>query len=58
MPVSRHEDWVQIAELDEQDQIRFTAEFRALMGDLGWEAKALVGHLLSLWYDPLEHLLD
>ena len=58
MPISRHEDWVQIAELDEQDQIRFTAEFQAIMGDLGWEAKAFVGHLLSLWYDPFEHLLD
>ena len=58
MPISRHEDWVQIAELDDQDQIRFTPEFRALMGDLGWEAKALVGHLVGLWYDPFEHLLD
>ncbi len=57
MPISSHEDWVQIAELDDQDQIRFTAEFRALMGDLGWEAKAFVGHLLGLWYDPFEHLL-
>ena len=28
------------------------------MGDLGWEAKAFVGHLLALWYDPFEHLLD
>ena len=58
MPISRHEDWVQIAELDNQDQIRFTPEFRALMSDLGWEAKAFVGHLLGLWYDPFEHLLD
>ena len=57
MPISRHEDWVQIAELDDQDQIRFTPEFRALMSDLGWEAKAFVGHLLGLWYDPFEHLL-
>src|SRR5271165_6067223 len=58
MPISSHEDWVQIAELDDQDQIRFTAEFRALMSDLGWEAKAFVGHLLGLWYDPFEHMLD
>ena len=43
MPISSHEDWVQIAELDDQDQIRFTSEFRALMSDLGWEAKAFVG---------------
>lgn len=28
------------------------------MGDPGWEAKAFVGHLLGLWYDPFEHLLD
>src|SRR5271157_3350853 len=28
------------------------------MSDLGWEAKAFVGHLLGLWYDPFEHLLD
>jgi hypothetical protein len=27
MPVSRHDEWVQIAELDDQDQIRFTPEF-------------------------------
>jgi hypothetical protein len=58
MTISRTEEWVQIAELDEQDQIRFTDEFRSLMGVLGWEAKAFVGHLLGLWYDPFEHLLD
>src|SRR3954452_3435122 len=58
MPISRHEDWIQLAELDQQDQIRFTAEFQAIMGDLGWEAKAFVGHLLAIWYDPFEHLLD
>ncbi len=28
------------------------------MGELGWEAKAFVGHLLELWYDPFEHMLD
>ncbi len=28
------------------------------MGDLGWEAKAFVGHLLGLWYEPFEHMLD
>ena len=28
------------------------------MGELGWEAKAFVGHLLGLWYDPFEHMLD
>ena len=58
MAIHRNEDWVRIAELDDQDQIRFTPEFRALMGDLGWDAKAFVGHLLGLWYDPFEHLLD
>jgi hypothetical protein len=58
MPIHRDDDWLQIAELDEQDQIRFTPQFQAIMGDLGWRAKALVGHLLGLWYDPFEHLLD
>jgi len=58
MPISNHEDWIQIAELDDQDRICFTGEFRALMSELGWEAKAFVGHLLGLWYDPFEHLLD
>lgn len=58
MTISRKEDWIQVAKLDEQDQIRFTDEFRSLMGDLGWEAKAFVGHLLGLWYDPFEHMLD
>ena len=28
------------------------------MKDLDWEAKAFVGHLLGLWYDPFEHMLD
>jgi len=28
------------------------------MADLDWEAKAFVGHLLGLWYDPFEHMLD
>jgi hypothetical protein len=58
MPISRNEEWVQIAELDEQDQIRFTEEFQSLMDDLNWDAKAFVGHLLGLWYDPFEHMLD
>jgi hypothetical protein len=58
MTISRNEEWVQIAELDEDDQIRFTPAIRELMKDLGWEAKAFVGHLLSLWYDPFEHMLD
>ncbi len=58
MPVSRNDVWVQIAHLDEQDQIRFTKVFQDLMGELGWEAKAFVGHLLGLWYDPFEHMLD
>jgi hypothetical protein len=59
MTVSANEPWVQLAELDEQDQIRFTHEFRSLMAEeLGWQAKAFVGHLLGLWYDPFEHMLD
>jgi hypothetical protein len=58
MTVHRNEEWVQIAQLDAEDQIRFTDEFRSLMGEVGWEAKAFVGHLLGLWYDPFEHLLD
>lgn len=58
MTISRNEEWVQIAELDAEDHIRFTSEFRDLMGELGWEAKAFVGHLLGLWYDPFEHMLD
>jgi hypothetical protein len=58
MTISRNEEWVQIARLDDADHIRFTDEFQALMGDLGWEAKAFVGHLLGLWYDPFEHVLD
>jgi len=58
MPISRNDEWVQIAELDDQDHIYFTAEFRDIMGELGWEAKAFVGHLLGLWYDPFEHMLD
>ena len=58
MPISAKEEWVRVAELDEADQIRFTAEFRSIMGNLGWEAKAFVGHLLGLWHDPFEHMLD
>ncbi|MBN1485749.1 MAG: hypothetical protein JXA37_13630 [Chloroflexia bacterium] len=58
MTISQREEWVQIARLDENEQIWFTDSFRELMGDLGWDAKAFVGHLLGLWYDPFEHLLD
>ena len=58
MTISRTEEWIQIAELDEQDRIYFTVNFRELMGELGWEAKAFVSHLLGLWYDPFEHILD
>jgi hypothetical protein len=58
MTISRDEEWVQIAYLDKQEQIRFTRQFLTIMGELGWEAKAFVGHLLGLWYDPFEHMLD
>lgn len=58
MPVSREEEWVQIAELDDDDHIRFTPAYLAIMEDLGWEAKAFAGHLIALWYDPFEHMLD
>jgi hypothetical protein len=58
MTISNNEEWVQIAYFDDQDQIRFTQEYIDLMGDLGWGAKAFVGHLLGLWYDPFEHMLD
>jgi hypothetical protein len=58
MPISRNEEWIPIAELDDQDQIRFTPAFQFLMGELGWDAKKFAGHLLGLWYDPFEHVLD
>ena len=53
-----NEPWIQIASLDDQNRIYFTDEFRKIMGDLGWEAKAFVGHLLGLWTDPFEQMLD
>ncbi|MBI3243864.1 MAG: hypothetical protein HYZ49_16395 [Chloroflexi bacterium] len=58
MPISRSEEWISVAELDAHDQIRFTKEFQSLMSEIGWEAKAFVGHLLGSWYDPFEHMLD
>lgn len=58
MTLSRNEDWIQIAALNERDEILFTSDFLDVMGDLGWEAKAFVGHLLGLWFDPFEHTLD
>src|SRR5262245_9499818 len=48
MPISRNEDWVQITGLDEHDQIRFTKEFRSLMGSLLWEAKAPAGMTVKI----------
>jgi hypothetical protein len=56
--LSRDEDWIRIAALNERDEILFTPEFLEVMDELGWEAKAFVGHLLGLWYDPFEHVLD
>ncbi len=58
MTISQKDKWIQIAYLDEQDHIRFTQDFQTIMGELGWEAKAFAGHLLGLWYDPFEHMLD
>src|SRR5712691_2471530 len=58
MTIRHDEEWVQIATLNDQDHIYFTEEYCELMRDLGWDAKAFVGHLLGLWYDPFEHLLD
>jgi hypothetical protein len=56
--VSRNDEWIRIAALNEREEICFTPEFLGVMGELGWEAKAFVGHLLGLWYDPFEHTLD
>jgi hypothetical protein len=56
--IHHDEVWVQIASLDNRNQITFTEEFLEIMGELGWEAKAFAGHLLGLWYDPFEHMLD
>ena len=58
MTISKKDEWVQIASLNERDEILFTSGFLGVMGELGWEAKAFVGHLLGLWYDPFEHTLD
>ncbi|MBC7813987.1 MAG: hypothetical protein H7175_22730 [Burkholderiales bacterium] len=58
MTIAHDEEWIQIATLNQHNQIYFTPEFIDLMGELGWSAKALVGHLLGLWYDPFEHMLD
>jgi len=58
MTIRRKDRWVQIARLDARDRIRFTPVFTRILGHLGWEAKAFVGHLLGLWYDPFEHMLD
>jgi hypothetical protein len=44
-PMIRHDEpWVQIAYLNERNQIYFTDEFLEIMGELGWEAKAFAGH--------------
>jgi hypothetical protein len=58
MTIHKNEEWIQIAELSDDDQIFFTKEFVELVEEMGWEAKAFVGHLLGLWYDPFEHMLD
>jgi hypothetical protein len=58
MTISKNDEWIQVAALGDRDEIFFTPEFLATMGELGWEAKAFVGHLLGLWYDPFEHTLD
>lgn len=58
MTISRNDQWIRIAALNERDEISFTPEFLGVMGELGWEAKAFVGHVLGLWYDPFEHMLD
>ena len=58
MTITRNEEWIPIASLNERDEILFTPEFLETMGELGWEAKAFAGHLLGLWYDPFEHMLD
>ncbi|HLY72730.1 MAG TPA: hypothetical protein VKU80_01315, partial [Planctomycetota bacterium] len=58
MTIARNETWIQLADLNDQQELRFTPELKEVMGELGGEAKAFVGHLLGLWYDPFEHLLD
>jgi hypothetical protein len=58
VPIGRNKRWVQIAYLDVQEQIQYTRLFQDLMGELGWEVRPCVGHLIGLWYDPFEHMLD
>ena len=58
MTISRNDDWIRVAALNERDEILFTHEFLEVMGEIGWGAKAFVGHLLGLWYDAFEHVRD
>ena len=58
MPVRRRDEWIQIAELTEDDRIKFTQAFLAIVDDEEGDATRFVGHLLGLWFDPFEHLLD
>ncbi len=56
--ISWQEKWIKIARLDEDNKILFEQEFLDIVGEMGWGVKQLVGHLLTDWEDPMEHLLD
>ena len=58
MTIHYNEKWVQIAYIDENDNIRFTKEYlEAFKSDHG-EAIRFAGHCVGTFEDHYEHMLD
>jgi hypothetical protein len=52
------EEWVQICEFDEQNEICFTKEYLELIGELGWGARKFAAHLITHWDLEFQNMLD
>lgn len=56
--LSSNEEWVNICELDEQNEIKFTDEYLELTGELGWGARKFASHLITHWTVDFQSMLD
>lgn len=56
--IASDEEWVSICRLDEDQEICFTDEYLALIGDLGWGARKFAAHLITHWTAEFQTMLD
>lgn len=56
--LDRTDEWVQLCELNEKNELCFTKEYLKLTSHLGWDARKFVAHLVVGWEPKYQTALD